>query len=360
MPSIFSYSDTGTAVTKLEFSFYFFFPVVLFFLLLHIRTFILEKKKVIGKEGQAKSLKFYAKGEIKLDEVVANIARVFAPVMQCHEDSSIPGLYELLTKASNNGETDNNNNNNPYTLGKFERFLLKYHCEENYEFWRTCNRYLLKYDDENFDVKKWNSGIYKQFIGENSPMECNLPEDIRLIFKDSYHDGLRIPQVIVQRARQHAWSLMADAYRQYVRQVCKKRGCCNSSRPISRSVSPVPPAVSTRIRRDHHPMKSSSSSNLALPIIEVPTLSVTDNSSSPGSCSNGSAGGDEPRNTVRSPTESPDAVGAGTQRLISKGKGIMSRFRLRNRRTSFASQSPTNSIYKNLERRASDRTLYQK
>lgn len=255
--------------------------------------------------------------------------------MQCHENCSIPSLHEVLTKPVD-GEIEND----PYTLNKFEQFLLKSHCEENYEFWRTCNGYLLRYDNDDFDARKWNSGIYRKFIRENSSMECNLPEDIKQNFKESYRDSSRVPKVILYRARQHAWSLMTDAYRQYVRQACKKGGCCNS-RPASRSESPSELA---RIRRDPSP------SNLTVPVIELPTLAVTKpmgtSQAFTRSSSISSAGPETPSSSEESPTESPDAVGTGTQRLISKGKEIMSRFRLKNRRTSFASQSSTNSIYK--------------
>lgn len=272
--------------------------------------------------------------------------------MQCHENCSIPSLQEVLTRPGG-GEIESS----PYTMGKFEQFLIKSHCEENYEFWRTCNGYLLRYDNDDFDIRRWNTGIYKRFIRESSPMECNLPEDIKHNFEESYRDSCRVPKMILYRARQHAWSLMTDAYRQYVRQACKDSGCC-SSRSVSRSGSPLELA---RIRRDP------SSANLTVPVMGLPAIAVTNVSNPTGSnqvftrsSSFSSAEPDTPGSSEGSPTESPDVIGAGTQRLISKGKEIMSRFRLKNRRTSFASPSSTNSIYTNLERRASDRTLYQK
>ncbi|CAR26436.1 hypothetical protein ZYGR_0H02450 [Zygosaccharomyces rouxii] len=272
--------------------------------------------------------------------------------MQCHENSSIPSLHEVLTKS-----VQDEIENDPYTLNKFEQFLLKSHCEENYEFWRSCDGYLLKYDNDDFDIQKGNSKIYKKFIRANSPMECNLPEDIKQNFRESYHHGSRVPKDTLCRARQHSWSLMKDAYRQYVRQVCKRSGCCNS-RSVSRSESP---SEVTRIRSDL------SHTSLTIPIIELPTLAVTNTSKPTGashafrrSSSFSSSGPETSSSSEESPTEPPDAIGAGTQRLFSKGKEFMSRFRLKNRRTSFASQSSTNSIYTNFERRASDRTLYQK
>lgn len=276
--------------------------------------------------------------------------------MSQNDRETVPSLYEVLSNtaeaasaAGAGADEWEGAEASPYTQAKFEQFLLKSHCEENYELWKTCNGYLQQCDDANFDVHRWNTRIYKTFIKENSPMECNLPTDIKRGFHEAYRCYGRLPRSVLYRARQHAWSLMADAYRQYVRQV-------NSSTPASGCGSP---RGGPKIRPDRSP------STLLIPAIELPTLVTGQyNGRLPSNCrtrssSFSSSGPSTPNSTENSPSESPDAIGAGTQRLLSKGKEFMSRFRTK-RRTSFASPSSTNSLYTRFERRASDRTLYQK
>ncbi|CDF91531.1 ZYBA0S12-01024g1_1 [Zygosaccharomyces bailii CLIB 213] len=270
--------------------------------------------------------------------------------MSCNEKETIPSLYEVLSGTADGGCEDDGDS--PYTLVKFEQFLVKSHCDENYEFWKTCNGYLRCCDDEDFDVDGWNSKVYKSFIMDNSPMECNLPTEVKKGFQESYNSCGRLPRTVLHKARQHAWSLMTDAYRQYVRHINH-----NCTTPSSCCASPHSGA---KIRQDLSPP------TLLLPAIELPTLvtgkfnSKSQHHSYSRSNSASSGGPGTPSSVEESPTESPDAVVAGTQRLLSKGRELMSRFRTKHRRTSFATPSSTNSLYTRFERRPSDRTLYQK
>lgn len=276
-------------------------------------------------------------------------------MMAYHESSSIPSLQEMLSRPAQRVKEEDGN---AYTLQMFEKFMRRSHCEENYEFWKNCNGYMVHCDEKNFDIARWNARLYRRFIRENSPMECNLPVDIRQGFKESYEKNQKPPKALIYRARQHAWSLMTDAYRQYVRQVCRNGENFSGAGNMDES-----PGSLAKIRYEP------SNRSLTVPAIELPQLMLPEISKSAGT-SNGftrsnSIGSSSPRtpscsSNEASPVGSPDAIGAGTQRLINKGKEFMSKFRVKNRRPSFASQSSTNTLYTRLERRASDRTLYQK
>ncbi|QLQ79692.1 hypothetical protein HG537_0C03400 [Torulaspora globosa] len=125
----------------------------------------------------------------------------------------VPSLEELLQ--SDYVDTDES----PFNIKNFIAFLVKSHCDENYEFWKSCNYYLNNVDEPTFDFVRWNTEIYENFIKVNAPKECNLPEDIRKAYRDWYMHSIIPSRDIVLRARQHTLNLMSDAYRQFIRQV---------------------------------------------------------------------------------------------------------------------------------------------
>lgn len=133
-----------------------------------------------------------------------------------------PSLEELLSQTDADEAASGDT---PFNIKSFVAFLVRSHCDENYEFWKSCNYYLNNVDMRTFDFVRWNTEIYEKFIRVNAPKECNLPEDIRKAYMDWYAHSIIPSRDIVLKARQHTLNLMSDAYRQFVRHV-------NSTLPV--------------------------------------------------------------------------------------------------------------------------------
>lgn len=274
--------------------------------------------------------------------------------MPLSSSNHIPSLIELLAQIDvENAITESASSSpisvSPFNIKNFEAFLVRSHCDENYEFWKCCNYYLNHADESTFDFVRWNTQIYESFIQVNAPMECNLPEDIRKAYKDWYVDNIIPSRDIVLKARQHTLNLMSDAYRQFVRYV-------NTSTPPPPSpavtiacdepsgyFAPQQRDLKVRRNKDKFLLKRSlSTSNAA----KTPTGATISTSSS--STTNSSS---------RTELAADTAQTRGPLGLLSKGKALVTKLRRKNKRPTLQSSSSTGSalpVYPPLKTDAAD------
>lgn len=250
-----------------------------------------------------------------------------------------PSLEELLSQMDVEEEMTQRASSSPpsispFNIKNFEAFLVKSHCDENYEFWKACNYYLNHSDIPTFDFVQWNTNIYRNFIQVNAPMECNLPQDIKKAYQEWYDHGVIPSRDVVLEARQHALNLMTDAYRQFVRYT-------NHATP-----PPPSPSVSTQgpttcyfpQQRDLKRRKNSRECRTSDFKIQ---RSVTDSSGS----QSGSRVSVVMDSGSSSKSELSESVGGGasTRRLINKGKALVTKLKQKTKRPNLKSSSSSNN-----------------
>lgn len=281
---------------------------------------------------------------------------------------NVPSLSELLAQLDmdegKKSPSSSSTSSSPYTIENFEAFLRRSHCEENYEFWKCSNYYLSNSDKRTFDFVKWNTKIYENFIKENASMECNLPEEIRKAYTDWYLHSIIPNRDIVLRARQHAFNLMTDAYRQFVRYL----STC--------SLSPSTPAVSVKKIENVYINTSTSSSSQVIvedqQDVKVRSIDFVDNGindfklnltrsptskSANGECTRSNS---MSSSATSSHSDAIDTASSSTNKLLIKGKAFVNKLTKKTRRptlTSSSSSSSNTPFYSHLKRGVSDRTL---
>lgn len=269
-----------------------------------------------------------------------------------------PTLTELLAQLDIEDEITETASSSPtsvspFNIKNFEAFLVKSHCDENFEFWKCCNYYLMNADKPTFDFVQWNTKIYENFIQVNAPMECNLPEDIRKAYTDWYVDSIIPDREIVLKARQHALNLMSDAYRQFVR--------------YTNTATPPPPSpsvtVSTNTRKvdptGYFPQQQEP--NVRWPPYENELSFGLKRSLTTGgtprfatNISNSSSSATSSKSEFTEPTSS------STQKLFNKGRALVTKLKRKTKRPSLNSSSSGGSavVFRQpLKRGASDRDL---
>ncbi|QLL32814.1 hypothetical protein HG536_0D03360 [Torulaspora globosa] len=229
-----------------------------------------------------------------------------------------PSLEDLLSQTDADDAAADSDS--PFNITNFVAFLVRSHCEENYEFWKSCNYYLNNVDGATFDFVRWNTAIYENFIKVNAPMECNLPEDIRKAYMDWYVDSIIPSRDIVLKARQHTLNLMSDAYRQFVRHV-------NSRLPavaVDGETDCFPKSPLDRKRADQLALKRSlTASDATKNGASVSTSSTSTSSSRAGSAVT---------------TQNKGPLG-----LLSKGKALVAKFKRKSQGPALKKASSTGS-----------------
>lgn len=238
-----------------------------------------------------------------------------------------PSLAELLSQcdvedAIMKSASSSPTSVSPFNIKNFEAFLVRSHCDENYEFWKSCNYYLHNADQPTFDFVRWNTEIYENFIQMNAPMECNLPEDIKKAYQDWYLRNIIPSREIVLKARQHALNLMSDAYRQFIRYT-------NTSTP------PPPPSPAATIgvdtnyfaqQRDPRVRKNARDRGQSEKPALKRSLTASNAIKSGASISTSSS------SSTSSCTELAEARKTGALGLINKGKALVTKLKCKTRR----------------------------
>lgn len=252
-----------------------------------------------------------------------------------------PNLEELLAQGDVEDEMTQRASSSPtsvspFNIKNFEAFLVKSHCDENYEFWKACNYYLKHSDIPTFDFVQWNTRIYESFIKVNAPMECNLPQDIRKAYQDWYDHGVIPSREVVFEARQHALNLMSDAYRQFVRYT-------NNTNPPPPSPSPsvtlqTPTTSYFPQQRDLKKRKNSRErrpNDLKLQRSISGSTASKNNSRVSIVMDSASSSKSDLSDTLR--------AGASTKRLINKGKALVTKLKQKTKRPALNSAHSANS-----------------
>lgn len=260
-----------------------------------------------------------------------------------------PSLEELLTQMDVEEEMTQRASSSPasvspFNIKNFEAFLVKSHCDENYQFWKACNYYLERSEAAGFDFAQWNNTMYASFIQANAPMECNLPHTIKRAYKD-WHDRGAVPKRdVVLEARQHALNLMADAYRQFVRYTTHatppppspalgpQSGPAHSGPQSGPSTTYFPQQRDLKRRKNSHERRPS---DLKL------HRSITECTASK-STSRVSVSMDSTSSSQSDLSESLRA-GASTNRLINKGKALVTKLKKKTKRPTLKSSSSANN-----------------
>lgn len=116
-----------------------------------------------------------------------------------------------------------------HSLAAFHDFLKSTHCDENLQFILITDSFVSdEYHTpaERFPLKLWNNSVYLQFLKQDSPQECNLPQDIREVFDRCYNSQTAPSKESIMAARQHIWALLQDAFNKFHRKIkCDVEGC---------------------------------------------------------------------------------------------------------------------------------------
>lgn len=190
-------------------------------------------------------------------------------------------------------------------------------------------------------------------------MECNLPQEIKKAYTDWYLHSIIPNRDIVLRARQHAFNLMSDAYRQFLRYLSTsspspstpsvsvitiKDGCNNTAQDA------VEQQQDTKVRRID--FVDNSMNDLKFNLTRTPT-----SKSANGDCTRSSS---ISSSVTSSHSEVTDTVSSSTHKLLNKGKALVNKLTKKTKRPTLTSSSSSSSampFHLNLKRGASDRTL---
>ncbi|AMD19695.1 HCL456Wp [Eremothecium sinecaudum] len=131
-----------------------------------------------------------------------------------------PKLRELLACHRQRHEQSSDSVDEEVSLDKilnlFHEFLQKVHCDENLEFLLKTDSFVTSDKEASNGYQEW-SHVYDNYIKQDAPKECNLPETIRTVFDDC-HTRLEVPlPQDIETARSHILHLLEDAYTKFQR-----------------------------------------------------------------------------------------------------------------------------------------------
>ncbi|CAH01639.1 GTPase-activating protein RGS2 [Kluyveromyces lactis] len=99
-------------------------------------------------------------------------------------------------------------------LSGFHDFLAKPHCDENLWFIKATNPFMNP--NSKLSFTHWND-VYRRFIQEDAPKECNFPESIRICFDEAFRKHGLPTHETIEQARLHIVNLLQDAYSKFQR-----------------------------------------------------------------------------------------------------------------------------------------------
>lgn len=160
-------------------------------------------------------------------------------VLRQQRASLLPATASLAASNSNSSQeadfesaSARSGPENLFSLDRFHGFLIRAHSDENLHFVQTANafihykqRYLRTQErrglpvDRDLLISLWEDSVYLPFIRVNSPMECNLPQDIREMFEENVASHTLPTDDQIVMAVKHIFQLLLDSYRHYTQQV---------------------------------------------------------------------------------------------------------------------------------------------